>query len=50
MMESDDLHNIYNFETGVLRSDHKRLAYQEGRETSCKFLCQDGEVVVRNCS
>ena len=27
--------------------DHKRHAYQEGRETDCKILCFDGHVMVR---
>ena len=27
--------------------DHKRHAYQEGRETDCKILCSDGHVMVR---
>ena len=28
--------------------DHKRHAYQEGRETDCKILCSDGHVMVRS--
>jgi len=51
MMEGDEnLHELYNFETGLLKSDHKRIAYQEGREISCKFLCFDGVVMVINTS
>mgnify|MGYP000676287730 CR=1 FL=1 len=46
-MESNP-HEIINFDVGVLKSDHKRFAYQEGREVSCRFICYDGEVMVSN--
>ena len=34
------------FNLGAAVYDHKRHAYQEGREIDCKLMCHDGHLMV----